>query len=472
MAINPAHSERLLQLEREVSQLRSAVQSRTPATTGNRRPIVRWAKTVAEEATPYPISGTVFPFVFVQRSFDELTGATTETILGDEMAPQHKLCANDYIGEGSVLPVTEIDGQWWRHDETGGADDCKIVKLNAVARPAYEVLDGSSYRHYTPGATALKYARALGTGELILGSESVQCVNIAQRSYGLSGAARAEYNLAVPIGGGQHALVPLATDPYVPMVSLEYRPGSGSVGIILSPTAEFSMETCWIQQDEYIPLSFGRVPPLDSEEGYPLFARAHRSGMYVCKPGKYLIIAGVTFSSGASGTDYGTPKVLTTSGASAGTAHTHTYNADGPWGQCSMQVKGNLITAATPSDATLHHPDTFQHVNLDTFYQNDESGDLELMTSFVIAPSPGSIVRYNLMAGFMAWNFDTGSPTPAVEVSGGYIRVIPISDYIHGQSIPTNDKHTKQYNPYASGSFVWHEGFSSPPLWDKDGAAV
>lgn len=472
MAINPVHSERLLQLEREVSQLRAAVQSRTPATTGNRRPIVRWAKTVAEEATPYPISGTVFPFVFVQRTFNETTGAITDLVLGDADAPQHKLKANEYISSGSFLPVVEIDGQWWRHDETGGAEVAKIVKMTSVAKPAYEVSASGTYTHYAPVATASSYAHDSDTGELALGGDELAVVNLAQRSYGLSGAARAEYVLAVPIEGSKRVLVPFANDPYVPAVSLEYRPGSGSVGIILAPTAEFSQEICWLQQDEYVPLSFGRVPPADSEEGYPLFARAHQSGMYVCKSGKYLIIAGVTFSSGALGTDYGTPKVLTTSGASAGAAHTHTYNADGPWGQCSMQVKANLITAATPSDPALHYPDTFQHVNLEAFYQNDESGDLELMTSFVIAPSPGSIVRYNLMAGFMAWNFDTGSPTPAVEVSGGYIRVIPISDYLHGQSIPTNDKHTKQYNPYASGSFVWHEGFSPPPLWDKDGAAV
>lgn len=468
--INPNHSSRIMQLERELARLRSGADIRRDVASSPRRPIVRWAKTVAENGVPYPAAGNVFPFVFVQRTFNETTGATTEIVLGDEADPLHKLYSNDYLNEGSVLPVTEIDGQWWRNDETGEGEDCKIVKLNQVIRPAWEVLDEGEYRQFTPGATANTYSRALGSGELILGSGSVQCVNLAHRSYGIDGAARAEYNLAVPIGGGQYALVPMANDPYLPMVSLEYR-ALASGGVILEVESEGTHKTTWIQQDLFTALSFGRVAPLDTDEGFPLFARAHRTGLYICKPGKYLIMAGVVFNCGGLETNYGSPKVLTTGGASAGTPHTHDYEADGPWGQLAMQVRANLIDAATPS-LTPFYPDSFQHVHLQTFYENQSSGTLEVTTAFTIAPVPGFITRYNLMAGLKAWNFDAGGVMPSVAVKEAYIRAIPISDYLHGQAITTNNRHVKQFNPYSTGSFVWHDPFAYPPSWDKDGNVI
>lgn len=170
--INPAHATRLLTLEREVSRLRADLNSRNYKTAASRRPIVRWAKTVAEEATPYPLSGTVFPFVFVQRTFNESTGAVTDLVLGDAMAPAHKLKANEYIAEGSFLPVVEIDGQWWRHDETGGAEVAKIVKLTSIAKPAYEVNESGTYTQFAPTAVASSYAHDSDTGELTLAGDS------------------------------------------------------------------------------------------------------------------------------------------------------------------------------------------------------------------------------------------------------------------------------------------------------------
>jgi hypothetical protein len=144
MAINPAHSERLLSLEREVAQLRAVVQSRTPSTTGNRRPIVRWGRTIdVGGGVPYPTAAGVWPFVFTQHNFDEDTGDLTSVVLGDEDDPQHAFYSpSDYPADSEVL-IAEVDGQWWAIAQNLGKHNCIVTAtITAAVRVGMDVTYG------------------------------------------------------------------------------------------------------------------------------------------------------------------------------------------------------------------------------------------------------------------------------------------------------------------------------------------
>lgn len=143
--INPNHSSRIMQLERELSRLRSGADIRRDVPSSPRRPIVRWGRTIdVGGGVPYPTVSGVWPFVFTKRTFDEDTGDITSVVLDDEADPQHAFYSpSDYPADSEVL-IAEVDGQWWAIAQNLGKHNCIVTAtITAAVRVGMDVTYGT-----------------------------------------------------------------------------------------------------------------------------------------------------------------------------------------------------------------------------------------------------------------------------------------------------------------------------------------
>lgn len=339
-------------------------------------------------------------------------------------------------------------------------ETAKIVSVNDTLKPSYQ--DASSpYDFYMPAGTASSYSRDASTGKLTDNADSITVVNGAQRMWAAT-HPRTERALAVPIGNGEYVMVPMATDPFVPVMEITYT------GNALSPMTLIAYDTStaspkWLMDDNFTITTWERTTPSDSEYRVPFYARPTNRGIFLMKPGKYVVL----FQVGFDVSEAGGPAEQNT-GSAAG--HVHTYE---------LQPSINLECDAVVNDIDVSAPG----VSLSTQLRAMQFGSSVHMNVVLSSSKLLNVCgfkqvnveggekpkRLNLLARATSYYVD-GVTWPEANVLFGQMIVIPVSDYIQNTTaMSASNKRLDTYNPYSSGSFVWYQGYSNPINWDESG---
>lgn len=345
-------------------------------------------------------------------------------LLSRELAMQVRQLVREEMANNQARPA---GGKKRRYPRTAGGSVARLVELD-MTKPAYETVSGSTITTYMPSGTGTVYSRDESTGELTLGSDTVNIINAAPRIYDPD-TSRGRAVLAVPVQGGGYVPIPMATDPFVPSVSCSWSSSAGGSSDITGST---SGTTVTMDDGNYT-----LWPTVaDSEEHYPPWARPQNDRLYLMRPGHYLCLCRFSFERITTGETF--TQQYNTSTVSS---HFHTVDIPTPgnvWGTTGLSTSNNGVKPLNGYMQTDYGLNWYEEPSFFWFCVVYSDGDEALEDRYIVP-----VVKLKDLC-----------PTTHFVIRPYYhLTVLPLSCWNESGDAGTDAEW--KHDPWADGTYKW-----------------